>query len=401
MTAGDLLAFGGSALRGHRLRTLLSLLGVAIGVASVVLLTSLGEGARRYVTGEFANLGTNLLIITPGRVETTGGMPIFGGVPHELTLDDAEAVQRYVRSIRRVAAMSVGEAPVRYGERSREITVVGTTPEMMAVRNLKLRAGRYLPEGDPDRGPRVAVIGIKIQRELFVGENPLGEFLRIGDERYRVIGVMAPRGVSLGMDLDDLVHVPVARAMKLFNREGLFRIMAEVGNQQDMEAAKAQTREILIERHDGEEDFTLLTQDSVLSTFNRILEALTAALGGIAAVSLSVAGIGIMNIMLVSVTERVREIGLLKALGANPRQILGVFLVEASILSTLGGLAGLGAGYGGVRVLTAVFPAFPAAPPLWAVAAGLGLAILTGVVFGMLPARRASRLDPVAALAGR
>ena len=363
MTAGDLLAFGGSALRGHRLRTLLSLLGVAIGVASVVLLTSLGEGARRYVTGEFANLGTNLLIITPGRVETTGGMPIFGGVPHELTLDDAEAVQRYVRSIRRVAAMSVGEAPVRYGERSREITVVGTTPEMMAVRNLKLRAGRYLPEGDPDRGPRVAVIGIKIQRELFVGENPLGEFLRIGDERYRVIGVMAPRGVSLGMDLDDLVHVPVARAMKLFNREGLFRIMAEVGNQQDMEAAKAQTREILIERHDGEEDFTLLT--------------------------------------LVSVSERVREIGLLKALGANPRQILGVFLVEASILSTLGGLAGLGAGYGGVRVLTAVFPAFPAAPPLWAVAAGLGLAILTGVVFGMLPARRASRLDPVAALAGR
>jgi putative ABC transport system permease protein len=401
MTLRDLFDFSAGALRGHRLRTGLSLLGVAIGVASVILLTSLGEGARIYVTGEFASLGSNLIIVIPGKIETTGAVPLMGGAPRDLTLDDAEAMARQIRQIRRVAPLTMGEAPARYGSRQRDITVAGTTPDFKDVRILEMASGRYLPPGDPSRGARVCVLGHKLRDELFGGANPLGEWLRLGEERFRVIGVMAPRGTSLGMDLDEVAHVPVSRAMRMFNRTSLFRVLAEVGSFEEIESAKAATIDLLKERHEGFEDVTVLTQDSVMSTFSNILATLTAALGGIAAISLSVAGVGIMNVMLVSVSERVSEIGLLKALGATRRQILSVFLAEASILSMTGGLVGLGLGYAGGRLIIYMWPAFPAQPPVWAVAGALGVALFVGVTFGLLPARRASRLDPVAALAGR
>jgi putative ABC transport system permease protein len=401
MSVGDLFGFSGGALRGHRLRSGLSLLGVAIGVGSVILLTSLGEGARLYVTGEFASLGSNLIILMPGKTETTGAMPLMGGVPRDLTLEDMEALVRQVPSIRRAAPLVVGEAPARFGARQRDITVAGTTAEFKEVRLLEIGAGRYLPPGDPQHGQRVCVVGAKISQELFEGANPLGEWLRLGEERYRVIGVMAPRGTSLGMDLDEVVHVPVWRAMKMFNRTTLFRVLAEVNSFGEVDAARDAAAALIKERHEGFEDVTVLTQDSVMSTFSSILAALTAALGGIAAISLSVAGVGIMNVMLVSVSERVPEIGLLKALGATRGQILVVFLTEASILSTLGGLAGLGLGFAGSWLITYMWPAFPAQPPAWAVAGAVAMAVLVGVTFGLLPARRASRLDPVAALAGR
>jgi len=401
MSLRDLIGFAGTALRGHRLRTALLLLGVAIGVAAVILLTSLGEGARLYVTGEFSALGSNLLIIIPGKTETTGAMPFMGGVPRDLTLDDAEALVRRVPQIRRVAPLSVGEAPARFGSRQRDVTVVGTTADMKEVRMLKLRAGRFLPAGDPDQGPRVCVIGAKLQQELFPDTNPLGEWLRLGEERYRVIGVMVPRGTSLGMNLDEVVHVPVVRGMAMFNRTTLFRILAEVRSFEEIDAARGAVIEILKERHEGFDDVTVLTQDAVMSTFSSVLGALTAALGGIAAISLTVAGVGIMNVMLVSVSERVSEIGLLKALGATRAQILSLFLAEASILSASGGLVGLLAGLAGGRLITQAYPAFTVQPPSWAVWGALGVALAVGMVFGALPARRAARLDPVAALSGR
>lgn len=400
MSFRDAAAFSLGALAGHRLRAGLSLLGVAIGVASVVLLTSLGEGARLYITGEFANLGSNLVIVTPGKTETTGMAPLISQAPHDLTLEDMEAIVRKVRSARRAAPLQIGGAPAAHGNRRRDVTVAGTTEEFQWVRKIRIGAGRYLPPGEVERGAAVCVIGSKLQKELFGGENPLGETIRIGNERYRVIGVLAPRGVSIGMDLDEMVHIPVARAMRMFNRTSLFRILVEVRSHEQIPAAKREILEILNERH-REEDVTILTQDSVVATFSKILALLTAALAGIAAISLTVAGVGIMNVMLVSVSERRQEIGLLKALGATGRQVVTVFLIEAAILSTSGGAAGLAAAYAATRIFTAIYPGFPIEPPGWAVAAAVAVSASVGLAFGALPARRASRLDPVLALARR
>lgn len=401
MSPIDALRFAFTALRGHRLRTGLSLTGVAIGVAAVIILTSLGEGARRYVVGEFASLGSNLVIVIPGRTETTGAMPIIGGVPNDLTLDDAEALRRQVRGVRRIAPVVLGTVMARHGDRAREVTVAGTTDEMLGARNIELRVGRYLPRGRAEQSARVAVVGAKLQRELFADQSPLGQILRLGEERYRVIGVMSARGESLGVNMDEVVHIPVVQAMRMFDRTSLFRILVEVGSHDQLEAVKAATIRVLTERHDGEEDVTVLTQDAVISSFGRILTILTAALGGIAAVSLTVAGIGIMNVMLVSVSERTAEIGLLIAVGARRVQVLAVFLVEAAVLSSLGGAVGLAVGFGVAAAIGYLYPTFPVAAPLWAVQGASAISVTVGLVFGALPARRAARLDPVVALARR
>lgn len=400
MTPRDVAAFSAGALVGHRLRSGLSLLGVAIGVASVVLLTSLGEGARLYVTGEFANLGSNLLIITPGKTETTGMAPMISQAPHDLTLDDMEAILRKVPQVRLAAPLVIGGVAVAYGDRRRDVTVAGTTPEFQDVRKIRIGVGRYIPRGDVARGAPVCVLGAKVQKELFGSANPLGEAVRIGNERYRVIGVLAPRGVSVGMDLDEMVHIPVIRAMRMFNRTSLFRILVEAHSHEQIQAARQAALQVLRERH-REEDVTILTQDSVVATFSKILALLTAALAGIAAISLTVAGVGIMNVMLVSVSERRSEIGLLKALGATGRQVVTVFLTEAAMLSTAGGAAGLAVAFASTRLFTAVYPGFPIHPPGWAVAAAVAVSASVGLAFGALPARRAARLDPVLALTRR
>ena len=399
MSALDILRFAIRALRGHALRTGLSMTGVAIGVASVIVLTSLGEGARTYVIDQFASLGTNILIVVPGRTETTGGLPGIGGVANDLTIADAEALARDVRAVTRVAPVSNGNETVSAGGRSKQVMILGTTAEMRGLRNIEMRAGRYLPEGDWERGTSVAVLGSGIARDLFPGTGAIGRVVRIGDFRMRVIGVMAARGVTLGMDFDQIVMVPLATGMRLFNRSSLFRIMLQHDPQADVERIQANVTRILVDRHD-EEDFTLITQDAVMSAFSQIFAALTAALAGIAAISLSVAGIGIMNVMLVSVSERTHEIGLLKAVGAHPRQILFAFLTEAVLLSTAGGLVGLGIAAVSLQTLVVALPALDATPPTWAIAGALIVSIGVGAIFGVLPARTATRLDPIAALRG-
>jgi putative ABC transport system permease protein len=372
------------------------LFGVAIGVASVILLTSLGEGARRYIAGEFASLGSNLLIIIPGKTETAGLAPLVSTAPHDLTRQDAEALAQEVRTIRRVAPVVVGTASANSGERSREVTVVGTTREILQIRHLKMASGRFLPSEQPDAP--VCVLGAKVQRELFPDQNPLGQTVRIGEWRFRVIGVIAPRGTSIGLDLDEVVEIPVETALRLFNRHSLFRILAEVDSHDQIDQARHSAITVLTQRHAGEEDVTVLTQDSVLGSFDLIFKALTAALVGIAAISLGVAGIGIMNVMLVSVSERTREIGLFKAVGVTHRQVIAVFLVEAAIISTAGGALGLLAGVGAGRLLKGFYPDFPFHAPGWAVGAALAVSCLVGLLFGFLPARKAARLDPVQAL---
>ena len=401
MKAGDLFRFAAGALTGHRLRSALSLLGVAIGVSSVILLTSLGEGARLYVTGEFSALGSDLLIVIPGKTETTGGPPILGGAQNDLTLDDAEALRRRLPQVKRVAPLLLGTAEVRHGALARETIVAGVTPDFRGVRDVRIRAGSYLPDGKDSRGQRVIVLGSKLSDELFGTENPLGAWIRVGDERFRVIGIMAPRGVSMGENLDEVGHVPVAAAMKLFNRSSLFRILVEANSFAEIESVRRGVLGVLTERHDGVEDVTVLTQDAVLTAFSSILNALTLALAGIAAISLAVAGVGIMNVMLVSVSERVREIGLLKALGATPNQVLGAFLVEATVLAVAGGILGVTLGYSLGAVVRGIWPAFPVQPPAWAVLGALALSGAVGIGFGALPARRAAALEPVDALSRR
>ncbi|MEJ2688596.1 MAG: ABC transporter permease [Deltaproteobacteria bacterium] len=401
MRLTDTLNFAVGALRGHQLRTFLVLLAMAIGVASVVVLTSLGDGARRYVTNQFSALGTNLLIVLPGRAETTGSAPpLTGETPRDLTIEDSQALLRSF-TIKAVAPIVVGSAPVAWQERNREVTILGTTASFFSIRKLKMARGRFLPQGEIFRGSAVCVLGRTLAHELFGKGDPVGHWVRIGGSRFLVIGVLESFGISLGFDMDDLALIPAASAQTLFNTFSLFRIMVEARERDDLDRAKADVLRIIKQRHENEEDITVITQDAVLATFDRIFTALTLTVGGIGAISLLVAGVLVMNVMLVAVSQRTSEIGLLKALGASRRRILVLFLTESAFLSLIGAVVGIGIGLASNSGLRRLFPDFPITTPPWALAAALGTALFTGVLFGMLPARRASLLDPVDSLARR
>ena len=400
MSLLDLLRFATQALLQNRRRSVLSLLGVVIGVVAVVSLTAIGEGALRYVTTQFASLGSSIVNVSPGKNETTGGMPHgIGGVPNDLTLQDAIVLERRVQSVRAAVPISVSTDIVSYRERGRSSRVVGVTSEFQQLQRLEMASGSFLPETELDRGGSVVVLGHRVAQELFGSTNALGATVRIGSWRMRVIGVLQERGNQLGMDMDDVALIPVASGMRMANKSSLNRIMLDLYPKSDSKPVIAQVKEILIDRHD-EEDFTCISQDAVLASLSSILGILTLVVAGIASISLGVAGIGIMNVMLVSVSERTDEVGLLKALGANPRQILQIFLLEATMLSLAGGFVGLASGTALVELGNFLYPRIDAATPLWAIVAVLILSLGTGIIFGVLPAWRASRLDPVAALQG-
>lgn len=398
----DSASLAWSAIAANRWRTVLILIAMAIGVAAVILLTALGDGARRYVVGEFASLGTNLLVVLPGRNETVGGPPpLFGETPRDLTLEDAVAIERH-RYIRRVAPVVVGTAPVSTAAGlEREMTVLGSTAAMRPLRHIEVAQGKFLPELDTGQGAPVCVLGYKARDELFGQRPALGVWVRIGDRRFRVIGVLAESGVSIGVNFDDLAIIPVTSAQSLFDQASLFRILAEARSSSDIAQGAKAIHAVIAARHEGEDDVTVITQDSVIATFDRILGALTLGVAGIAGISLSVAGILIMNVMLVSVTQRTAEIGVLKAIGASRRDIGRLFVIEAALLSFAGALLGLAMGLGSAELLHRLYTKFPIVPPLWAIVAALATAIGTGLLFGVLPARRAARLDPVQALARR
>lgn len=402
MNLADTLRFATGSLRGARTRTLLMMLAMSIGVAAVVILTALGEGARRYVMNQFSSLGSNLVIVLPGRSETAGAMPgmLLGQTPRDVVLDDALALLRSP-SILRIAPLIVGAAQASHEARNREVVLLGSTPELLAIRHMELAQGQFLPEGDPHTAMPVCVLGAKIRRELFGSEAAVGAWLRIGDRRFRVVGVLASQGESMGMNTDNLVIVPVASAHVLLNTQALFRILIEAKGRGSIAGAQRDAERIMMERHGGERDVTVITQDAVLATFDRILRALTLAVGGIATISLSVAGILIMNVMLIAVAQRTQEIGLLKALGAPPGEIRRLFFAEAALLSAVGSLFGLALGEIGSAIIGLVYPALPVAAPWWAVLAAFGTALGTGILFSVWPARRAAQLDPVLALARR
>jgi putative ABC transport system permease protein len=401
--AVDVTRMSLQALQRYPLRTSMLLLAIAIGVAAVVLLTAVGEGARRYVTGQFSSLGTELLIVLPGRAETAGGGIqglLVGETARELTLEDTMAIARSAR-VRRVTPLVLGAGTASFGARERDITVLGTGPAMLDIQHWVMGSGRFLPESDLDEAQPVCVLGSTVARELFAADAPIGEWLRIGDTRCRVLGVLAEQGLAGGFDVDETVIMPVASAQQIFNTSAVFRILTEATDRDAVAGARRDIIEIVKQRHAGEEDITVVTQDALVSTFDTIFNMITAGLAGIAAISLVVAGVLIMNVMLVAVSQRTAEIGLLKAVGARNRQIVALFLTEAACLSLLGAAVGIALGTGGIWLMKAVFPVLDFAAPPWASLSAVGVAVASGLVFGILPARRAAALDPVAALAKR
>ena len=393
----ELLILALRALAGHRLRSALSMLGIGIGVASVILLTSIGEGTRLYLLEQFTQFGTNLIGVNPGKSETIGLPGVLGGTTHKLTIDDAEALAR-LPGIEAVIPLATGTARVEADGRGRSVFVYGVTPEMPRVWRWGVRVGSFWPQSDPRQGAQLAVLGPKLKREIFGSENALGRFVRIGGTRFRVTGIMESKGQFLGFDLDDAAYVPVATAMRLFNQDELFEIDLLFSQGLGVEAAEERIRRTLIARHDGEDDFSVTTQAEMLEVFGNVMDIITMAVGAIAGVSLVVGAIGILTMMWIAVGERTGEIGLVRSIGATRRQVQGLFLGEAALLATLGGGAGLGVGLGVCALIRAAVPGLPVhTPPVFVVLA-LAVSFATGVLSGVLPARRAAELDPVEAL---
>ena len=394
MAFADVLRLALGSVTAHRLRSALTVLGIVIGIASVVLLTSLGEGTRQAILSEFSQFGTNLLAVTSGKIETHGLAGAVGGTTRPLTLADAEAL-RSVPGIEKVVPVVFGTARVSSGERSRDTFVYGATADGPEVWRFQVRLGRFLPETELDRATPVAVLGPKLKRELFGAENAIGRRVKVGGHRFLVIGVMAPVGQFVGFTLDDAVYVPVASAQQLFDQAQVMEIDATFTPGLPPATVVAGVKRLLRARHDGEEDFTVMTQGEMLESFGRVFAVVSAAVAGIGAISLLVGAIGILTMMWIGVGERTSEIGLLKALGANRSDVRNLFLAEAALLSGVGGAAGVAVAMTLGGLVQLVLPSVPfSTPPAYA-AAALGTAVAVGLLAGVAPARRAAALDPV------
>jgi putative ABC transport system permease protein len=396
MLSRDFAAFTLGAMGAHRARSLLTVTGIAIGVAAVVLLTAIGEGIQRFVLAEFTQFGTNLIAVAPGKTSTHG---ISGAVisnVRPLSREDARALED-VPEVQAVVPTVQGNAAVESRGRSRRTMILGVGPRVPEVWQMRPSIGRFLPRDEAGSGRAFAVLGATLKRELFGDAPPLGQRVRIGSEPYRVIGVMESKGQMLGFDLDDTVFIPVGRALAMFNRDSLMEIDLLYDPKANGDTVAERVRELLERRH-GSEDFTITTQDQMLDVLGSVLDVLTMAIGALGGISLVVGGIGILTIMTIAVQERRREIGLLRALGAAKRQILVIFLAEAVALALLGGLTGLAVGSGGAWLIGLLVPALPTHTAWEFVLLAEVIAALIGLTAGVLPALNAARLDPVEAL---
>ena len=396
MLFADALQLALRAITAQRLRSFLTLLGIAVGIAAVILLTSIGEGIHRFVLGEFTQFGTNVISVAPGKIKT-GGSP--SGLPSSarpLSLEDTRSLERLPHVVA-VTPNVRGNAEIEGNGRTRRTLVYGVNARLPEIFRSTILSGQFLPADDEGSARPFVVLGSKVKNELFGSDNPLGQRLRIGGLHFRIIGVMAPKGQFLGIDLDDTAFIPAARAQELFNREGVdeINIAAEEGIPSSLVAEGIRQR--LIARH-GHEDFTIVTQEEMLKTLSNILDVLTLAVGALGGISLLVGGVGIVTIMTIAVTERTGEIGLLVALGAPRRTILLLFLGEAVALSALGGFLGLLLGFGLTQLIHVALPGLPVHTPLTFVLLAEAVAVAIGLAAGVLPARNAARLDPVAAL---
>ena len=392
---GILLAL--RAITAQRLRSFLTLLGISVGISAVILLTSIGEGIHRFVLAEFTQFGTNVIAIAPGKVKTAGPAPT--GIPtsvRPLTLDDARALA-HLPGVDALSPVVWGNSEVGGNGRLRRTTVYGVDAAMIKVFSIKVGSGQFLPDEDSDKARAFVVLGPKLKNELYGAANPLGARLRIGSMQFRVIGVLETKGQVLGIDLDDTAYIPAARALELYNRDGLMEIHVTYAEEVPPARLAETIRTALKARH-GREDFTITTQEDMLRTLSNILDILTMAVGALGGISLAVGGVGIVTIMTIAVSERTSEIGLLVALGAPRKTILGLFLGEAVALSALGGIVGLALGFALAQLIHLLLPALPVHTPLAFVVFAEIVAVAIGLFAGVLPARRAARLDPVEAL---
>jgi putative ABC transport system permease protein len=392
----DLVKLTTSSFLHSRLRSFLTGLGIAIGITGVILLTSIGEGLHQFVLAEFSQFGTNIITIQPGKTQVQGGNVGVLGSVRALSLDDADAL-RHLPYVEHVNVSVAGNAEVRANGKTRRTMVLGEGHEFASAFTMKVQSGTFWPDEDNEQARALVVLGAKVNQEIFGGQNPLGQYLRVGGQRYRVIGVMEPKGQILGMDLDDTVFIPAARAMELFNRPGLMEMQVSYRASADVNTVVALITERLKEKH-GREDFTLISQEQALDVLSSVLGVLTFAVGALGGISLLVGAVGILTIMTMAVTERTAEIGLLRALGAQERQVLTLFLGEAMLLSALGGFAGLAMGIGIAQALHWIFPALPVHTPIFFAVVAEFTAIAIGLAAGVTPAMRAARLDPVEAL---
>jgi putative ABC transport system permease protein len=393
---GDYLRLTTGAVQAKPMQSLLTGVGIAVGIAAVVLLISIGEGLHRFVLAEFTQFGTNLIVINPGKVTTLGTPLGVLGTVRLLTVEDAGALRR-IPQVRAVVPAMQGNAEVEAEGRRRRTTVYGVGADMPVAFRMGVGSGRFLPSDDPSAPRAFAALGSKLKSELFGTGNALGRTIRVGGNRFRVVGVMESKGQILGFDMDDTIFIPTTRALELFNREGLMEIDVLYGEGDRVEEIVAAIRRLLVSRH-GQEDFTVTTQQQMLDVLGNVLNILTVAVGALGGISLLVGCVGIITVMIITVNERTEEIGLLRALGATRGQILVLFLSEAVVLAALGGAAGLIIGAGGAQVLGILVPALPVHTPWSYVALAEGLAAAIGLMAGALPALRAAGLDPIEAL---
>lgn len=385
----------------NKMRSFLTTLGVVIGVLSVILLTSIGNGLTVFVEQQFQTLGSNLLIVSPGEIVSEDGgfnqeAAALALTTSKLSTQDVSALERVGYPLGDVAPVIEGGVEVRTDQGKRQGFSVATTPAYSTLRNTNAQQGRFFTESDVSSNRKVAVIGSKIAEKLFVGVDPIGKDVTLNRIRFQVIGVAEPKssGSFGGPDIDSSVYIPVTTARSALGQEKISYILVQASDKKDIERAKERIESVMSKRL-NEEDFSITDQAEILKTIQTILGTLTVGLAGIAAISLVVGGIGIMNIMLVAVSERTREIGLRKALGATPKSILIQFLIESAVLSTLGGTIGIILGILGALGIRAFFPATPA---LNSILLAFGVSLATGIVFGVFPARKAAALNPIEAL---
>ncbi|MFU8788029.1 MAG: ABC transporter permease [Methylobacter sp.] len=391
----DLILLSYRTVISHKLRSALTALGLIIGIAAVVLLTSIGRGIHTFVLAEFTQFGTNLISIRPGKTTTFGLSGATISTVRPLVIADAVSLSK-VRNIISVSPTVQGNAQIKAGNKQRRTNVLGVGAAVPEIWKIKVVSGRFLPEEDSN--PRAfAVLGDKLASELFGAVSPLGQRIRVGSDRYRVIGVMEKKGQMVGFDMDDTIYIPAAKALELFNRESLMEIHLLYNSNAAVENVEKAVKQHLIARHGGE-DFTLVTQNQMLKSMDSILSILTLAVAALGGISLLVGSVGILTIMTIAVSERISEIGLLRAVGAERRSIFQLFLCEALALSGTGGLCGVLLGITLVKVLEAALPALPVELAWGYIIAAFMISLLIGMVAGVAPAMKAARLEPLEAL---